>query len=65
MQKGREEALSPFLRLLRKAVGELPADVERRLRKLPRARLDKLADALPSMKSLAELKAWLARRSSR
>ena len=69
LEKGREQGLelglttglSPFLRILRRTVGNLPAEVEEQVRKLSAPQLEELADAQPTFSSLEDLKAWLGR----
>lgn len=65
IRKGRKEAteavVSAFLNALRAKIGDLPAELERRVRKLPPARLGALGGTLSSLSSAADLNAWLAR----
>ena len=65
LEQGREQGLtaglSPFLRILRRTVGNLPVEVEEQVRRLSASQLEELADAQPALCSLADLRAWLAR----
>lgn len=60
-EEGREEVMAAFLIVLRAKVGRLPAELERRVRKLPSPGLEALGQDLASLTSPADLKAWLAR----
>jgi hypothetical protein len=59
LEKGLEKGLAPFLRLLRRAAGDLSADTEQQIRKLSVARLEQLADASVAFSSAADLQTWL------
>jgi hypothetical protein len=56
-----DRGLSPFLRILRRTVGDFPAEVEEQIRKLSKPQLEDLADAMPTISSLLDLNEWLAR----
>jgi predicted transposase YdaD len=63
-QEGRaegrqEEACTLVLRLLRRRLGQLDADLEARLQSLPLLQLEALADALLDFTTLSGLDAWL------
>jgi predicted transposase YdaD len=59
-QEGRQEGeLSVALRQLRRRCGELNPQQEARIRALPLARLEALAEALLDFKGVADLAAWL------
>lgn len=59
-QEGRQEGeLSVALRQLRRRCGELNPQQEARIRALPLARLEALAEALLDFKGSTDLEAWL------
>ena len=44
MERGREEGMVPFLRILRMKIGNPPPDMERRIRALSQSELEELAE---------------------
>ncbi|MCW3100626.1 MAG: hypothetical protein JWL77_6244 [Chthonomonadaceae bacterium] len=52
------------LRLLRKRLGELPADVEQRIDKLTPDQIDALTDTLLDIQSVDQVSGWLSRFTS-
>jgi len=64
LDQGIERGLTPFLRILRRTVGSLPADTEEQIRKLSVSQLEQLADASGTFSSVADLQAWLAEHRS-
>jgi hypothetical protein len=63
-QIGFMHGVALFISALRRAFGQLPADVEERVRSLPPSRLDELAATLPSLSSVHDLEAWLGRHAT-
>ncbi len=60
LQKGREEGLQILvLRLVKRRVGDLPREVEERIKKLSAEQLENLGEALLDFKAMAELESWL------
>lgn len=50
-----------ILRLLRRRFGQIPPELEARLRQMPQAKLDELGDAFSEFAELADVEAWVAR----
>jgi predicted transposase/invertase (TIGR01784 family) len=63
-QGRRQEAAALVSRLLRRRLGEVPGDVESRVRALPLAELEALGEAVLDLRSLDELIAWLEQRET-
>jgi len=60
-QEGRQEGeLEVTLRLLRRRCGRLSSDQESRIRSLPLAQLEALAEELLDFHNAADLERWLA-----
>jgi hypothetical protein len=49
------------LRLLRRQIGEIPMDLEKRLEQLRPDQIDALTDALLDIHSIEQVETWLAR----
>ncbi|MEB3183718.1 MAG: DUF4351 domain-containing protein [Cyanobacteriota bacterium] len=61
LQEGRQEGeLEVTFRLLRRRCGKLSSDQESRIRSLPLAQLEALAEALLDVHGAADLERWLA-----
>jgi hypothetical protein len=61
LEKGREEMSVPFLRLLRRVIGDVPPEVREEILKLSALQLEQLGEAVATFNSLHDLQAWLAR----
>jgi hypothetical protein len=61
-QEGRQQGMEHVvLRLLRQRLGDLPAEVERRIDELTPEQIDALTDTLFDIHTVEQVDAWLAR----
>ncbi|MEL7039847.1 MAG: DUF4351 domain-containing protein, partial [Cyanobacteria bacterium J06592_8] len=58
-QQGLQQEATLVLRLLRRRIGEIDANLESRIRSLPVVQLENLGEALLDFTSVSDLRAWL------
>ncbi|GGA41696.1 DUF4351 domain-containing protein [Okeania sp. KiyG1] len=60
MQKGKAKIIKIIIRLITRTLGNIPEEIEAKIRSLSISQLDKLADAQLDFTSLDDLINWLS-----